>query len=148
MVENKNIEKELADEIKRAKKVGLEAEKNEPRAIAVRYDKKSNRIIVDLKTGISFMFPVNLTEELLEASEEELKQVEVLADGFAIFWKELDVALSVPDLLMGIFGSKSWMTKVYSEIGRKGGKKTSLAKTKSSRENGQLGGRPKRKSAI
>ena len=148
MVENKISEKELADEINMAKKAGLEVEQNEPRAIAVRYDKKSNRIIVDLKTGISFMFPVNLTEELLDASEEELKQVKVLADGFAIYWKDLDVALSVPDLLMGIFGSKSWMSKVYSEIGRKGGKKTSIAKTKSSRENGRLGGRPRKTSVI
>ena len=148
MVENKILDKELTDEINRAKKAGLEAEQNEPRASAVRYDKKSNRIIVDLKTGISFMFPVDLTEELVDASEEKLKQVKVLADGFAIFWQDLDVALSVPDLLMGIFGSKSWMTKVYSEIGRKGGKKTSPAKTKSSRENGRLGGRPKKTSAI
>ena len=148
MVENKISEKELADEINMAKKAGLELEQSEHRAIAVRYDKKSNRIIVDLKTGISFMFPVNLTEELLDASEGELKQVKVLADGFAIYWKALDVALSVPDLLMGIFGSKSWMSKVYSEIGRKGGKKTSVAKTKSSRKNGLLGGRPPKTSAI
>ena len=112
MVENKISEKELADEINMAKRAGLEVEQNEPRATAVKYDKKSNRIIVDLKTGISFMFPVNLTEELLDASEEELKQVKVLADGFAIYWETLDVALSVPDLLMGIFGSKSWMSKV------------------------------------
>ena len=148
MVENKISEKELANEISMAKKAGLEVEQNEPRAIAVRYDKKSDRIIVDLKTGISFMFPVNLTEELLDASEEELKQVKVLADGFAIYWETLDVALSVPDLLMGIFGSKSWMSKVYSEIGRKGGKKTSVAKAKSSRENGCLGGRPRKTSVI
>lgn len=148
MVENKILEKELANEIKMAKKAGLEGEKNEPRATAVRYDKRSNRIIVDLKTGISFMFPVHLTEELLDASEEELKQVQVLAGGFAIYWETLDVALSVPDLLMGIFGSKSWMSKVYSEIGRKGGKKTSTAKAKSSRENGLKGGRPKKTSAV
>lgn len=148
MIENNISAKELADEIKKAKKAGLELEQNEPRAVAVKYDKKSNRIIVDLKTGISFMFPVNLTEELLDASEEELKQVKVLADGFAIYWKNLDVALSVPDLLMGIFGSKSWMSKVYSEIGRKGGKKTSQAKAKSSKANGRLGGRPKKTSAV
>lgn len=148
MVENKIPAKELADEIEKAKKAGLEAELNEPRAIAVKYDKKSNRIIVDLKTGISFMFPIELTEGLSEASEEDLKQVEVLADGFAIYWETIDIALSVPDLLMGVFGTKSWMSKVYSEIGRKGGKKKSLAKTKSSRKNGRLGGRPKKNSAL
>jgi hypothetical protein len=148
MVKNQIPAKELADEIREAKKAGLKAEQTEPRAVAVRYDKKSKRIIVDLKTGISFMFPVELTEGLSEASEKDLSQVKVLADGFAIYFEPLDVVLSVPDLLMGIFGSKPWMSKIYSEMGRKGGKKTSPAKAKSSKANGRLGGRPKKSSAV
>lgn len=103
--------KELAGEIREAKKAGLLADKTEPRAVAARYDHKSNRIIVDLRSGVSFMFPTNLAEGLSDASPDELAQMEILADGFAIFWKAIDVALSVPDLLMGVFGSKSWMSE-------------------------------------
>jgi hypothetical protein len=147
MVKKVISEKELADEISVAKKAGLDAQQNEPRAIAARYDKKSERIIVDLKTGISFMFPTELAEGLSDASDDELKLVKVIGDGFAIFWEDLDVVLSVPDLLMGVFGSKNWMSKIYSEIGRKGGKRTSPSKAKASRENGRLGGRPKKSSA-
>lgn len=140
--------KELASEIREAKKAGLLADKTEPRAVASRYDRKSNRIIVDLRSGVSFMFPTNLAEGLSDASPDELAQMKILADGFAIFWEAIDVALSVPDLLMGVFGSKSWMSKVYSEIGRKGGSKTSLAKTKASQANGLLGGRPRKSSMV
>jgi hypothetical protein len=139
--------KELAGEIREAKKAGKETEKSEPRALAVKYDHKSDRIIVDLRSRVSFMFPAELAEGLSEASCEELAEVTVLADGFAIYWESLDVALSVPDLLLGVFGSKSWMTNIYSEIGRKGGSKTSPVKARASRANGRLGGRPKKTSS-
>lgn len=140
--------KDLAGEIRKAKRAGLLADKTEPRAIAVKYDRKSDRVIVDLRSGVSFMFPTSLTEGLADASSDELAQVKVLADGFAIFWESIDVVLSVPDLLMGVFGSKTWMAKVYSEIGRKGGSKTSAAKAKASKTNGLLGGRPRKVSVA
>ena len=91
--------KELTEEIQAAKKAGQQADKTEPRATEARYDHKSDRIIVDLRSGISFMFPVNLVEGIDDASPEELAQVKVLADGFAIHWETIDVALSIPDLL-------------------------------------------------
>ena len=124
------------------------ADKTEPRAVAVRYDRKSGRIVVDLHSSVSFMFPANLAEGLSEASPDELAQVSILADGFAIRWEILDVALSVPDLLMGVFGSKTWMADLYSEIGRKGGSKSSPAKARASRANGVLGGRPRKTSVA
>jgi hypothetical protein len=40
-----------------------------------------------------------------------------------------------------LMGSRSWMA---AQMGKKGGKSTSEAKSKSSRENGKLGGRPKK----
>lgn len=140
--------KELSEEIREAKKAGELANKNEPRAVLARYDRKSNRVIVDLRSGVSFLFPTNLAQGLEKASPKDLSQVKVLADGFAIYWETLDVALSIPDLLMGVFGSKSWMSHIYCEIGRKGGRQTSPTKAKTSRQNGLLGGRPRRASAA
>lgn len=147
MVKKAIPEKELNDEIRVALKAGSDAQETEPRAIGARYDKKSERIIVDLKTGISFMFPTELAEGLSDATDEELAPVKVIGEGFALYWESLDVVLSVPDLLIGVFGTKNWMSKIYSEIGRKGGKRTSPSKAKASRENGRLGGRPKKSSA-
>ena len=136
--------KELSKEILNAKKTALNANKTEPRALSARYDKKSGRIIVDLKSGVTFLFPTNIAQGLSDATPKNLAAVEVLADGFALYWKDIDVVLSVPDLLIGIFGSKSWMSKIYSEIGRKGGSQSSPAKVQSSRQNGCLGGRPRK----
>ena len=108
-----NISKdELNKEIKQAKKAGKKAYLTEPRAISVKYSKRTGRVVIDLVTGVSFMFPVSMAEELVGVPKSELSKVSVLGDGFAIYWENIDVALSVPDLLKGIFGSKSWMKKL------------------------------------
>ena len=109
MAKFKISEKELQKEINLAKKAGKKAYRTEPRAISVKYNKRTGRVIVDLNTGISFMFPAILAEELNNVSKAKLSNVKILADGFAIYWEDLDVALSVPDLLQGVFGSESWM---------------------------------------
>ena len=109
-------EEELNKEIKLAKKAGKEAYLNEPRAVSVKYNKKTGRVIIDLITGVSFMFPASMAEELVDVSKSDLSDVSVLADGFAIYWEKIDVALSVPDLLKGIFGSKAWMKKLQQNL--------------------------------
>jgi hypothetical protein len=43
--------------------------------------------------------------------------------------------------------SKSDVTKYLADCGRKGGQVKSVAKTIAARENGKLGGRPKKKSS-
>jgi hypothetical protein len=48
--------------------------------------------------------------------------------------------LGVSQLVMGLFGSKAWMT----ELGRQGGKLKSVAKAQASRDNGKRGGRPRK----
>ncbi len=109
-------EEELNKEIKLAKKAGKEAYLNEPRAVSVKYNKKTGRVIIDLITGVSFMFPASMAEELVDVSKSDLSDVSILADGFAIYWEKIDVALSVPDLFKGIFGSKAWMKKLQQNL--------------------------------
>ena len=120
MAKFKISEKELQKEINLAKEAGKKAYKTEPRAISVKYNKRTGRVIVDLNTGISFMFPAILAEELNNVSKAKLSNVKILADGFAIYWEDLDVVLSVPDLLQGIFGSESWMKNLdYNSFSEK-----------------------------
>ena len=116
-MKNNNIsDEELNMQIKLAKKAGKEAYLNEPRAASVKYNKKTGRVIVDLITGVSFMFPASMAEELVGVSKSDLAEVSVLADGFAIYWEKIDVALSVPNLFKGIFGSKAWMKKLHQNL--------------------------------
>ena len=53
----------------------------------------------------------------------------------------IDADLYIPALLEGFFGSKKWMA---ARLGAEGGKTKTVAKARASRENGRLGGRPKK----
>jgi len=81
----------------------------EPRAQAVRYDLSSGRIIVDLTNGCVFAFPPHIAEGLADASPAQLAEVEILGQGYGLHWEKLDVDLSLPGLMAGIFGRKAWM---------------------------------------
>jgi hypothetical protein len=118
---------------------GRGARANEPRGTGVRYDPKAGRVIVELSNGCIFAFPPRLAQGLEDATEAEIAQVEMLGAGVGLHWESLDVDLSIPDLLAGLFGTKSYLA-------RQAGLATSQAKAAASRANGARGGRP-RKSA-
>jgi hypothetical protein len=129
---------ELADaDIDAALDRGKAAQAHEPRAIAARYDSSVDRVFVELANGCTFAFPPALAQGLQAASAEELASVEILGRGYGLHWEDLDVDLSLPGLMAGIFGTRAWMA-------RQGGKATSPAKAAASRTNGAKGGRPKR----
>ena len=116
---------------------GRTARAGEPRAAAARYDRTSGRVIVDLENGCTFAFPPRLAQGLEAASDEQLAAVEILGRGYGLHWEALDVDLSLPGLMAGIFGTKAWMA-------RRAGQATSAAKAAASRANGAKGGRPRK----
>jgi len=102
-------------EIDAALQRGLEAQAHEPRAQAVRYDRERGRMIVDLTNGCSFVFPPRLAQGLEEASDDQLGDVVILGSGIGLHWDGLDVDLSVPGLLAGVFGTKAYMERRAGE---------------------------------
>ncbi len=124
-------------EIEAALERGRIEQQTEPRAKTARYDKQNNRMIVDLTNGCTFAFPPKMAQGLETALDEDLAAVEILGNGYGLHWEALDVDLSVPGLLAGIFGTKSYMA-------RRAGQATSPAKAAASRENGRKGGRPRK----
>ncbi len=135
-------DRDLDAQIEQAKKAGITALENEPRAKSVRYSPARRQIIVELTNGCSFIFPADKAQGLAGASDKDLADVKVLGAGFGLHWEKLDADLSIASLVIGIFGSKAWMR----ELARRGGAATSSAKAAASRANGAKGGRP-RKSA-
>lgn len=123
-----------------ARRRGDALDLTEPRASQARYDAATGRVIVDLTNGCAFAFPARAVEGLAEASDDALAQVEVLGAGYGLHWEALDADLSVPSLLMGIFGTRAWMAR---EQARRAGAATSPAKAAAARANGAKGGRPK-----
>ena len=84
----------------------------EVRALAARYDKASNRIILDLSNGATFIFPCDQVEGLSAAAPKDIAKVELWGDGTALHWEELDVDFSVGGIVAGIFGTKAWMREL------------------------------------
>lgn len=144
-------DEEFDRQYQEAARRGEEALRTEPRAKAVRYDKKQKRIVVDLMNGVTFVFPPYLLQEVGEATEEEIADVKVLGKGFTLEWTKLDQHFSVKGLLNGLFGSEQWMNNLshhLAKIGAKGGTAKTEAKRKASAENGKKGGRPRKKNTA
>jgi hypothetical protein len=104
-------------EYERAKRAAARADKIEPRAKSARYDRRTNRIVVELRNGASFIFPPELAQGLAGASPKDLAEVQVTPSGSGLRWPTLDADFSLPNLLAGEFGSKRWM----AELSRKDG---------------------------
>ncbi|MBV9211130.1 MAG: DUF2442 domain-containing protein [Acidobacteria bacterium] len=124
-----------------AVKAGKRAQQTESRAVAAHYDKANNRLIVELQSGVILIVPCTLIQGLGKAKPEQIEEVKVMPRGAALHWDNLDVQMSVPGLIAGIFGTRRWM----AELGRQGGRATSEAKRAAVRENGKKGGRPRAK---
>lgn len=127
--------------IAQAKRRGDRSMRSEPRARAVRYDRRTGRIHVDLTNGCSFAFPARQAQGLGAASDAELAEVEILGLGLGLHWERLDVDLSVPGLLAGLFGTKAFMDR---QRAARAGAATSTAKAAAARRNGAKGGRPRK----
>ena len=131
-------------ELKRAEARMQARLKAGPRAVAARYDRRIARVVVQLETGLELAFPPHLAEGLDQARPDDLSPIEISASGLGLHFPKLDADLYLPALLEGTLGSRKWMAGV---MGRSGGLTTTPAKAAASRENGKLGGRP-RKPAV
>lgn len=143
----KYTEEELDRMQNEAESRGKEIMASEIRAVSVSFNQDNRRLVLDLNNGATLLLPVDLMQNLRDASNKDLSEVELWSNGSALHWETLDADFRVPELLQGVFGGKAWMRSLrehYQEIGAKGGKTTSEAKRKSSAENGKKGGRPKR----
>jgi len=120
-----------------AEERGRIAAQTEPRAASVRYDRRRGRMVIALTNGCSFTFPARLAQGLEHASDEQIAAFEVLGSGYGLHWESLDVDLSIPGLLAGLFGTRSFMA-------RHAGQARSPAKAAAARANGVKGGRPRK----
>lgn len=125
----------IADALER----GRLARSTEPRAASASYDRRDGHVVLVLTNGCTFSFPPRLVQGLERADDDALAEIEILGAGYGLHWEALDVDVSVPGLLAGIFGTRAFMAA-------HAGRATSAAKAAAARSNGAKGGRP-RKSA-
>ncbi|UZK68387.1 DUF2442 domain-containing protein [Sphingomonas sp. S1-29] len=85
----------------------------EPRAKTARYDAATDRVIVELFNGCTFMFPPRLVQGLEDASEAEIAKVETTPVGFGLHWEASDVDITVAGLMAGRFGTARYMVERF-----------------------------------
>jgi hypothetical protein len=112
-----------------------------PIAVAARYDRRSGRVVVGLSSGIDVMFSPQNAQGLEGAKPAQLGTIEISPCGLGLHFPKLDADLYLPALLDGWLGSKRWTA---ARMGERGGRARSAAKRTASRENGKLGGRPRK----
>lgn len=129
------------EEYEAANKRAAESRRKTPTATAVRYDRRISRIVIDLSSGIEIAFRPHDAQGLERAKPDDMSEIEISPSGLGIHFPRLDADLYLPALLEGFLGSRHWMA---AEMGKRGGKAKTDAKAEAARENGRLGGRPKK----
>jgi Protein of unknown function (DUF2442) len=140
----KVLDKNVLDEILAAKKASREAEKHEPRAKAVSYNPKTQKLELTLRDSSKLFLDANLIQGLENATPSQINDVQIEGNGYGLHWEILDIDISVPGLVKGIYGTKAWM----KHLGEKGGRISNPLKANAARENGKRGGRPPKNNTM
>jgi len=139
MVEPRLSDDELIRQIEAAREAERVADVTEPRARAAYYDAAAGRIVVELRLGGAFAFPVDMFPELAGRSAAQLAAVQPASSGEALEWEELDVHIAVAGVLVRMLGPA--MLRAFAQ---RGGSSTSERKAAAARTNGARGGRPRK----
>jgi len=110
-------------------------------ARAARYDAARQELCITLMNGASVSLPVHMIEGLRDAPAPARAGVEVAGIGYGLHWPDLDLDLSIPALLAGIFGTRRWLDENRARIA---GRSRTPAKSAAARSNGAKGGRPRK----
>jgi hypothetical protein len=83
------------------KSTAHEIEPTEPSAIKVWTEKRT--IFIELTDGRIIGFPADRFKILSKANEDQLKEVALRLNGFALRWEALDEDITVPGIVAGNF---------------------------------------------
>ena len=80
---------------------GVETESVEPAAIRAWAEKRT--IFVELTDGRIIGFPADRFRILANATDEQLQEVTIRLDGYALRWELIDENITVPGIVAGNF---------------------------------------------
>lgn len=130
-----------AEIVEAANRRGMTKKAAYPGVTGVRYDRRIARIVISLDTGLDLSFSPRLAQGLENARPGDLDVIEISPSGLGIHFPKVDADLYLPSVIEGFLGSKRWLA---AEHGKTGGSAATPAKRAAARENGKLGGRPKK----
>ncbi len=79
------------------------AEKEPVEPAAIKAWVESRTIFIELTDGRIIGFPADRFRKLANATEEQLKEVAIRLNGFALRWESLDEDITVPGIVAGNF---------------------------------------------
>ena len=71
--------------------------------VACRAWTEQRTVFIELHDGRIFGFPASRFRRLREATDEELREVKVEVNGFALRWNKIDEDITVPGIVNGRF---------------------------------------------
>jgi len=74
------------------------------------YDQATGRIVVEFENGSTFTVPARSLEGLVEASDANIAEVELLGET-GLHWENLDIDYEIAGLITGIFGTAAFMAE-------------------------------------
>ena len=80
-----------------------------PRAVAVRYDRRSARLVISFSSGVDVSFPLKLVQGLEAAKPDDLTDAPISPSGLGVHFPKLDADLYIPALLKGFLGSRRFL---------------------------------------
>lgn len=92
-------EGEFAKQNELAIREAREADRIEPRAHTMAYDRDRGLVLVELRSGFAFGFPPERVPGLAGASAEDLARGSVSPSGDGLHWDALDVHVSLTGLM-------------------------------------------------
>ncbi|MGH9837637.1 MAG: DUF2442 domain-containing protein [Blastocatellia bacterium] len=108
-------DEELDRMFEEADRRGKESLKTEIQARAASYDRKANRLVIELKNGVTLIVPCDLMQGLRDADPKDIAAVEIGLRGASLHWEKLDQDFTIGGLVRGIFGTKKWMAELERE---------------------------------
>lgn len=102
-----------------------------PQVTAVRYDRATKSVVLNLNNGAHLSIPATKLQSVAGATEDQRANVSILGPNWAIQFPKIDQQFTVEELLCGVFGNKAWMTK----LNRKSGKSATSTRVSAARTN-------------
>ncbi len=111
-----------------------------PTAVSATYDRRSDRVVVRLTSGIDVGFSPHDTQGLETAKPAQLDLIEISPSGLGLHFPKIDADLYLPALLEGVFGSRRW---IAARLLREDRSRTAV-KSAVRNKNGGPGGRSRK----
>lgn len=100
---------ELNQQFEAANRRARELQDSHPTAVSAHFDRRAQRIVIQLSSRMELAFSPRDAEGLENARPAELEPIIISPSGFGIHFPRLEADLYLPALLAGVLGSKRWM---------------------------------------